>query len=181
VALAKVLLAHSANPNLRDGKGKTPLHVAAEDGSREVARVLLAHGAKTSIADERGKTPIEAASDGYSDYCWEVSELFVANRAARISLRCGGCGATYVPGQDAISMTSGELMGMMPGLIGRIPSGLMIGRAKSPNQEQLRRDLVTIMSLAPKSGWTCQCNTKNTWQASVRRRAGATRPWWRFW
>ena len=63
-------LAHGANVHARDGKGSTPLHVAAKPwwGEKaELASVLLAAGADPRARDAAGRTPRDiAAAAGFS-------------------------------------------------------------------------------------------------------------------
>ena len=61
------LLEHSANPNARDNKRQTPLHLvssselAVPSWRLEVARILLMHGADVKAEDEKGRTPMQVA------------------------------------------------------------------------------------------------------------------------
>lgn len=52
---AKLLVAHKANVNSRDGTGSTPLHLA---NGGAVARVLLAAGAKPNVVNLAGDVPV---------------------------------------------------------------------------------------------------------------------------
>ena len=71
-----LLLEHGANPNARDNKRRTPLHLVSSaegEGFRfsskwavplwrlEVARTLLVHGADVDAKDGEGRTPMEVA------------------------------------------------------------------------------------------------------------------------
>jgi hypothetical protein len=86
------------------------------------------------------------------------------SKAARLKITCTGCGTTYTPGVDAVSITARELAQMMPGFMGQIPSGIMIGKADKPNTAQVRRDAVDILREGP-SGWMCrECHTDNDWR-----------------
>ena len=56
--MARVLLNHGANPNVKDNKaGHTPLILAASKGYKQVAELLLMRGADVNAADDRG-TPL---------------------------------------------------------------------------------------------------------------------------
>jgi uncharacterized protein len=60
----KTLLAHGADPNTRDGQGKSALLWAAEDGNRRMCKLLLASGANPAIKDFAGRLPVDAAYHG---------------------------------------------------------------------------------------------------------------------
>lgn len=59
VAIARVLIAHGANVNARDGESKfTPLHEAAATGQIDLATLLLDQGADVNARMSDGKTPL---------------------------------------------------------------------------------------------------------------------------
>ena len=53
VRVVRLLLAMGADPNARGDKGRTLLHIAAQEGFSEVAQVLSDHGADLHARDER--------------------------------------------------------------------------------------------------------------------------------
>ncbi|KAG8221864.1 hypothetical protein J437_LFUL003240 [Ladona fulva] len=42
--VVQLLLGHEASTNIADGKGSTPLHLAAWTGNEDIVRLLLCHG-----------------------------------------------------------------------------------------------------------------------------------------
>jgi ankyrin repeat protein len=63
VRVTKLLLAHHANPRVRNRSGATPLHHAA-GGRPELAMLLLDAGADVNAADADGTTPLHRAAHG---------------------------------------------------------------------------------------------------------------------
>lgn len=84
----------------------------------------------------------------------------------QLKITCTGCGTTYTPGVDAVSITARELAQMMPGMIGQISGGIMIGKSDKPNSPQVKRDAADILREGP-SGWICrECHADNKWAPS---------------
>ncbi|HEY5379309.1 MAG TPA: ankyrin repeat domain-containing protein [Pseudolabrys sp.] len=176
--IVEFLLTNGASVDARNESGDTPLitamvarHAAlvpseiAEEMSRrkDVIKLLLAHGADGDVKNRYGNGPLR-----YVEGDWELGELLLENKATPEALRCEKCRAIYKIGVNAVSMTSRELAGRIPGLVGRIATGsspdLMIGKAKKSDREQLRRDRVTILCVGPEAGWTCRkCHHDNPW------------------
>ena len=46
-----------------DAKGNTPLHIAAKDGSVELAELTLMHGADTMVTNNQGQNPLFLAAE----------------------------------------------------------------------------------------------------------------------
>jgi ankyrin repeat protein len=55
------LLTRGADPNMGDGKGDTPLIIAAEIGFEEAAAQLIRRGAKVDATNRRGETALAVA------------------------------------------------------------------------------------------------------------------------
>jgi ankyrin repeat protein len=60
--VTQFLLDRSADPQARDQKGETPLHVAAWEGHGHVVEALLRAAAGPDAADESGQTPLHKAA-----------------------------------------------------------------------------------------------------------------------
>jgi hypothetical protein len=59
VDAVKLLLESGANPNAKNRKGDTALHIAAHDGRLEVLRELVAGGADVAARNAAGQTALE--------------------------------------------------------------------------------------------------------------------------
>lgn len=59
--LARLLLAHGADPHARQGGGFTPLHSAAQNGQWPLVELLLDQGADPQAAADDGRTPLDLA------------------------------------------------------------------------------------------------------------------------
>lgn len=63
-----LLLAHNAEPNVREQGGFTPLHIAAQNGDLVMTRALLLSGADMDLKTDDGKTPRDlAAKAGHTE------------------------------------------------------------------------------------------------------------------
>jgi ankyrin repeat protein len=61
--LAKLLVDHGAEVNVKQHGGWTPLHEAAAHGQNEIVKLLLQHGANPHTASDDGKTPLDMARE----------------------------------------------------------------------------------------------------------------------
>lgn len=87
LAMAKVLVAHGADVNVRAKGGRSPLYLAAMYDHRDIIRLLLEHGADANVKDDNGVTPLHlAAWDGYED----VAKLLIDHGADPNAMDKGG-------------------------------------------------------------------------------------------
>ena len=61
--IARMLIEHGAQVNVRQQAGATPLHSAAQNGNLELLILLLENGAQTDIRMEGGKLPADLAKE----------------------------------------------------------------------------------------------------------------------
>ena len=61
VRVARLLIAHGADPNARSSGGYTLLHRASESGRIEIVHLLIEHGAIAEVKDDEGRTPLDVA------------------------------------------------------------------------------------------------------------------------
>lgn len=59
--LVALLIANGTDLNAEDIMGRTPLHIAAEDGHLDEVRLLITHGADVQAKDDYGSRPLELA------------------------------------------------------------------------------------------------------------------------
>lgn len=78
--IISVLLKTGANPNSRNAQGKTPLHLAIEEGQQDTALTLIRSGADPNIRDAEGNTPLGMA---VTDGSRLMAELLVSHGAAQ--------------------------------------------------------------------------------------------------
>ena len=76
IATAKVLLDHEANLSSAAEQGKTPLHLAAQYGDKELAEIFLADGAEVNARSDSNGTPLHAVASG-----WMLWDTFPTNAA----------------------------------------------------------------------------------------------------
>jgi ankyrin repeat protein len=60
------LLGKGARPDVQNGRGETPLTLAAQLGWTEGASILLNHGAGVDVSNSRGETPLILAVENHS-------------------------------------------------------------------------------------------------------------------
>ena len=77
--VARLLLDHNADVNVRDKRGNTPLHVAVSTGNGhlDICRILLNHNAEVNSQNHHGSTPLLIASERGP----ELVQLFLDHNA----------------------------------------------------------------------------------------------------
>ena len=83
-AIVRELLQSGADPNYRYGKGLTPLHAAAANGSVEIVEALLAAGGRPDARADDGRTPLDYAREKEQA---RVVELLEARASGRDAVR----------------------------------------------------------------------------------------------
>ena len=63
--------------NAKGRDGRTPLHVAAENGCKDVCEALLQHGAKADAKDGKGRTPLFCCAETGEEGSLECMEVLV--------------------------------------------------------------------------------------------------------
>lgn len=74
LAIVKVLLAHSANPNCQPSEHLPALHCAIEQQDKNSIRLLVEYGADVNLPTENGFTPLHLAVDIEGDSAWQRGE-----------------------------------------------------------------------------------------------------------
>jgi ankyrin repeat protein len=59
--VARLLIAHGADPNIPEQNGCTPLHRASMNGRIEIVRLLIEYGTNVEVKDDKGRTPLDVA------------------------------------------------------------------------------------------------------------------------
>ncbi|GGX38659.1 ankyrin repeat domain-containing protein [Saccharospirillum salsuginis] len=66
VDIVNLLLEHGFSPNIRGGKNRRPIHIAARSGRPEIIETLIDHGADINSSDRNGDTVLQyAIKDDY--------------------------------------------------------------------------------------------------------------------
>lgn len=89
--LVETLLAHNTDPNLRDRRGFTPLHVASMFSRSTVVALLLDAKADSNARDVDGQTPLHVAAREGNVATVEIlvsrgGDIFAQDRVGRNSL-----------------------------------------------------------------------------------------------
>jgi ankyrin repeat protein len=80
------------DPNLRDSRGRTPLHSAAYGGHIECCKLLVDHGAKWNVPDMRKRMPLHEVMSSRFHRCSFKRNLLSARR--RLLMASQTCAST---------------------------------------------------------------------------------------
>jgi|ERR1017187_901650 hypothetical protein len=166
--------------NIWNNDGETPLHEAVRYGHRDVAEVLIANNANVNMTTHGGMNPLDLAMYKDNEDVLKLLQKHGARAAVQrnfqevgsdssgLALSCSNCGTVYRLGQDAIAITSEEIMGALLGagnlVMGNMRANLMIGRSEISENPKLKESCETILRVGPSRGWTCgKCKHDNTW------------------
>lgn len=81
IETARLVLAHGADPNVRDDEGYSPLRICAHEGYLEMARLLLLCGATKTIDEWGGARPMTALGLAARGLHVEMVKLLLAHGA----------------------------------------------------------------------------------------------------
>ncbi|KAG8173430.1 hypothetical protein JTE90_010365 [Oedothorax gibbosus] len=75
------LIKAGADPNMEDNEERTPLHSAAGVGDEKSVSTLLEHGANSNKKNKQGKIPLQVAIDNHN---YHVEECFLTDNQERL-------------------------------------------------------------------------------------------------
>ncbi|XP_035704354.1 E3 ubiquitin-protein ligase HECTD1 [Folsomia candida] len=144
-AIAKVLLKHAANPDLRDEDGKTPLDKARErndEGHREVATILQSPGeymVSSEIVRERSKSECEEVVQQEAKGDPEMAPVIPVYLQRLLPLFCSTYHSTMVPAVRRASLN------LIKKMIHYIPSPLLNELSELCKPESASHSLGTVL------------------------------------
>lgn len=78
----EMLLKNNADPNKKDRRGQTVLHIAAEQGNAQIIEILVSYKADVNVADDNDCTPLHlAASKNIGESHFDAIETLLKNNA----------------------------------------------------------------------------------------------------
>ncbi|CAM3120043.1 MULTISPECIES: ankyrin repeat domain-containing protein [Sphingomonas] len=108
----RFLLQKGADPNLRDGRGNTPMLLAVSGGQPDMIRILAAAKANPNIANASGETPLIRAVQRHD--IGMVRELLAAGADPDMADSVAGLSARDYASQDARNTAIAKLFADTP-------------------------------------------------------------------
>lgn len=108
----RFLLQKGADPNLRDGRGNTPLLLAVSGGQPDMIRILTAAKANPNLANASGETPLILAVQRHD--IGMVRELLAAGADPDIADNVAGLSARDYASQDARNTAIAKVLADTP-------------------------------------------------------------------
>ena len=108
----RFLLQKGADPNLRDGRGNTPLLLAVAGGQPEMIRILTAAKANPNLPNSSGETPLIRAVQRHD--IGMVRELLAAGADPDIADNVAGLSARDYASQDARNTAIAKVLADVP-------------------------------------------------------------------
>ncbi|PNP53572.1 hypothetical protein FNYG_15749 [Fusarium nygamai] len=105
-AITELLLQHGANPDERDSKRRSPLHIACRQDNHEIVALLMGHGANADVLDTAGKTELAFAT--LRGNVALVKVLLENGANPRAKCANGKTAAAYATGQDMKSLIGNQ-------------------------------------------------------------------------
>jgi ankyrin repeat protein len=108
----RFLLQKGADPNLRDGRGNTPMLLAVSGGQPDMIRILAAAKANPNIANASGETPLIRAVQRHD--IGMIRELLAAGADPDMADSVAGLSARDYASQDARNTAIAKLFADTP-------------------------------------------------------------------
>ncbi|KAG5814880.1 hypothetical protein H9Q71_003028 [Fusarium xylarioides] len=105
-AITELLLQYGADPNERDSKRRSPLHIACRQDSHEIVAILMRHGANADRLDTTGKTELAFAT--LKGNVALVKVLLENGANPRAKCANGKTAAAYAAGQEMKSLIGNQ-------------------------------------------------------------------------
>jgi ankyrin repeat protein len=102
ITIAELLLEHGADPDERDVRRNTPLHLACRNGNHDIVALLMRHGADSDRIDSSGKTYLAFAT--FRGDVPLVKTLLENGANPRAKCANGKTAAAYAQGQQIKSL-----------------------------------------------------------------------------